>query len=106
MLTGSSKVKIGVLRNSLEEISCWTKPTDSCPTTNSRYSVRYIPLYVTYSIFVRLFPSRLPRTEDLTRAGHVAGQRGGGQREHFRAKQHHTVQSSRVSIAGRPRASV
>ena len=54
VLTGSSKVKIGVLRNSFEEISCWTRPTDCCPTTNSRYSVRYIPLYVTYSVFVTI----------------------------------------------------
>lgn len=53
VLTGSSRVKIGASRNSSGETSFWTRPTDCYRTTNSRYSVRYIPLYVdcnTYSI--------------------------------------------------------
>lgn len=46
MLIGSSRVRIGASKNSLGEIFYWTRPTDCYPTINSRYSVRYIPLYV------------------------------------------------------------
>lgn len=46
VLTGSSRVKIGASRSSLGETFFWTRPMDCCRTTNSRYSVRYIPLYV------------------------------------------------------------
>lgn len=46
VLIGSSRVRIGASKNSLGETFFWTRPTDCYPTINSRYSVRYIPLYV------------------------------------------------------------
>lgn len=45
-LIGSFRVKIGASRNSSGETFFWTRPTDFYRTTNSRYSVRYIRLYV------------------------------------------------------------
>lgn len=45
-LIGSFRVKIGASKNLSGETFFWTKPTDFCRTTNSRYSVRYIRLYV------------------------------------------------------------
>lgn len=45
-LIGSFKAKIGGSRSSSGETFFWTRPTDFCQTTNSRYSVRYIRLYV------------------------------------------------------------
>lgn len=51
VLTGSSRVKIGASRSSSGETFFWMRPTDCYRTTNSRYSVRYIPLYVDCNIY-------------------------------------------------------
>lgn len=48
--TGSFRGRTGDSRSSSEEISFWTKRTGYSRTTNSRYSVRYIPLYVIVAI--------------------------------------------------------
>lgn len=51
VLTGSFRVKIGASRSSSGETFFWTRPMDCYRTTNSRYSVRYIPLYVDCHIY-------------------------------------------------------
>lgn len=87
VLTGSSRVKIGVSRNSSGETFFWTRQMDCYRMTNSRYSVRYIPLYVdchTYSIllFAHISPAeRAPLSSVIS-----TGQRSGGQCKHLRAE--------------------
>lgn len=51
VLTGSSRVKIGASRSSSGETFFWTRQMVCYRTTNSRYSVRYIPLYVDCHIY-------------------------------------------------------
>lgn len=88
VLTGSFRVKIGASRNSSGETFFWMRPTGCCRTTNSRYSVRYIPLYVDrhiYSISLLAHTSPAERAP-LTFRYLSTGQRRGGQREHLRAE--------------------
>lgn len=61
VLTGLSRVRIGASRNSSGEIFFWTRPMDYCRMTNSRYSVRYIPLYVDCHIYPFSLRARLLR---------------------------------------------
>lgn len=86
VLTGSSRVKIGASRSSLGETFFWTRPMDCYRMTNSRYSVRYIPLYVDCHLLDLATRAYLVSWASTSNSVIFAGQRSGGQCKHLRAE--------------------